>query len=241
MNIDVHDWAVLELVPSKTTVSEMKRLLSEEPQDEPEEQMDLRAVNMLVRESDQKWKEEGYTASQLGTLLHNAWQYIDFTGLLKKGASPDWEEVLSGLCEYGMIEKDQIRILKPFGKNMQMFLESELCRRMTDSEERPESGPYREIPFALAWPNEKEEFSLVQGTIDCWFLDSDGQAVLIDYKSDRISGTVEVKKAEIKSRYQVQLDMYAQAITAATGKPVKEKIIWLIRDGLAFDLCSSDS
>lgn len=241
LNIDVHDWAVLELVPSKTTVSEMKRLLSEEPQDEMDEQMDLRAVNMLVRESDQKWKDAGYTASQLGTILHSAWQYIDFTGLLKKDASPDWNAVLSGLCDYGMIEKDQIGILMPFAKNMQMFLQSELCRRMTDSEKRPESGPYREIPFALAWPNEKEEFSLVQGMIDCWFLDSDGQAVLIDYKSDRINGTVEEKKAEIKKRYQVQLDMYAQAITAATGKTVKEKIIWLIRDGLAFDLCSSDS
>ena len=72
--------------------------------------------------------------------------------------------------------------------------------------------------------------------IDNWFIDDDGDAVLVDYKSDRLSGTTEEKMAELKSRYQVQLDMYAQAITAATGRKVKEKIIWLIRDGLAFEL-----
>ena len=72
--------------------------------------------------------------------------------------------------------------------------------------------------------------------IDCWFADEDGDAVLIDYKSDRLSGTDLEKLAELKKRYQVQLDMYAQAITAATGRKVKEKIIWLIRDGLPFSL-----
>ena len=71
--------------------------------------------------------------------------------------------------------------------------------------------------------------------IDCWFIDTDGDAVLIDYKSDRIPGTEEEKRVELKKRYQVQLDMYAQAITAATGRKVKEKIIWLIRDGLSFE------
>ncbi|MBR6254809.1 MAG: PD-(D/E)XK nuclease family protein [Clostridiales bacterium] len=190
---------------------------------------------MRVKESDQKWKDKGYTASQLGTLLHSAWQYIDFTGLLSEGGEPDWDQVVVSLTEHGMITKDQEEILMPFKKNMQAFLMSDFVLRMRDAESRPENGPYREIPFALAWPNENDDFSLVQGMIDCWFVDSDGDAVLIDYKSDRLSGTDEEKKAELKHRYQVQLDMYAQAITAATGKKVKEKIIWLIRDGLSFE------
>ncbi len=232
---DVHDWAKPDLLPSKTTVSEMKRLLSEEAEPDEEEKVNFHAVNMRVKESDQKWKDKGYTASQLGTLLHSAWQYIDFTGLLSEGGEPDWDQVVVSLTEHGMITKDQEEILMPFKKNMQSFLMSDFVLRMRDAESRPENGPYREIPFALAWPNENDDFSLVQGMIDCWFVDSDGDAVLIDYKSDRLSGTDEEKKAELKHRYQVQLDMYAQAITAATGKKVKEKIIWLIRDGLSFE------
>ena len=80
------------------------------------------------------------------------------------------------------------------------------------------------------------DYTLVQGMIDCWFIDEDGDAVLIDYKSDRIRGTLEEKKEILRDRYANQLDMYARAISAATGKRVKRKIIWLIRDGLSFDL-----
>ena len=232
---DIHDWAKPDLLPSKTTVSEMKRLLSEEAEPDEDEKIDFHAVNMRVKESDQKWKDKGYTASQLGTLLHSAWQYIDFTGLLAKGEITDWDQVIRTLSDHGMITKDQEEILAPFKENMQMFLQSELAERMCGAESRQENGPFREIPFALAWPNENDDFSLVQGMIDCWFIDTDGDAVLIDYKSDRIPGTEEEKRVELKKRYQVQLDMYAQAITAATGRKVKEKIIWLIRDGLSFE------
>lgn len=231
----VHEWAEPDLLPAKTTVSEMKRLLSEEAEPDEEEKVNFHAVNMRVKESEQKWKDGGYTASQLGTLLHSAWQYIDFTGLLEKSEDPDWDEVIKSLVSHGMITADQEKYLLPFKENMQMFFRSDLARRMSEAETRTENGPYREIPFALAWPNEKEDFSLVQGMIDNWFIDSDGEAVLIDYKSDRLSGSVEEKREELKSRYQVQLDMYAKAITSATGKKVKEKIIWLIRDGLSFE------
>ena len=236
LNRDVQDWAPLELMPSKTTVSEMKRILAAEETEEDEENIDARAVNMRVRESEEKWKGNGYSASQLGTLLHSAWQYIDFSGLLHEGGSTDWESVLQLLSNHGMITKDQIEILKPFTGCMQAFLESDLASRMIKAETRAEHGPYREIPFALAWPNEKDDFSLVQGMIDCWFVDEDGEAVLIDYKSDRLDGSPEEKQTELEKRYKVQLDMYAQAITAATGKKVKEKIIWLIRDGISFVL-----
>ena len=233
---DVHEWAPLELLPAKTTVSEMKRMLSEEPEEDEDENVDFHAVNMRVKESDQKWKDRGYTASQMGTLVHSAWQYIDFTGMIRRNETPDWKNVLELLCGHGMISKDQAELLLPFAGNMQTFYESGIAKKMAEAETRSENGPYREIPFALAWPSENEEFSLVQGMIDCWFVDTDGQAVLVDYKTDRLSGSLEEKEAELKRRYQVQLDMYAKAITAATGKTVKEKIIWLIRDGVAVNL-----
>ena len=232
---DVHDWAEPDLLPAKTTVSEIKRQMSDELDLDDGERPDFRAVNMRVKESAQRWKDDGYTASQLGTLLHSAWQYIDFTGLIQSGEDPDWNAVLATLSSHGMIAEDQVKILSRFSENMQVFLKSDLARRMSEAELRPENGPYREIPFALAVPNEHDDFSLVQGMIDSWFIDSDGEAVLVDYKSDRLSGSAEEKKEELKSRYQVQLDMYAQAITAATGVIVKEKIIWLIRDGLSFE------
>ncbi|MBR2751115.1 MAG: UvrD-helicase domain-containing protein [Clostridiales bacterium] len=235
---DIHEWAEMTLVPAKTTVSEMKRSLAaqEDPDLKEDEDVTVRAINMRLHESGQKWTDGGYSATQLGTLIHSAWQYIDFSGLLSSGQNVEWETVLKTLCEHDMITEEQIRHLRPFTGCMQQFLESELCRRMVMAEGEPEHGPYREIPFALAVPNGQDDFSLVQGMIDCWFVDTDGQAVLIDYKSDRIEGTMEEKQAVLEERYGFQLDMYAKAIVSATGKQVKEKIIWLIRDGISFVL-----
>ena len=61
-----------------------------------------------------------------------------------------------------------------------------------------------------------------------------GEAVLIDYKSDQISGSASEKESVLKERYAVQLAYYAQAIEASSGLKVREKIIWLIRDSLSF-------
>lgn len=233
---DIKDWAALNLIPAKTTVSEMKRILAEEEKGaDDEDELDARAVNLRLKESPDKWKNAGFSASQLGTLLHSAWQYIDFAGLLRSGEEVDWERELLKLEEYGMVSKEQAARLLPFTKNMQMFLDSELCRDMAKAETIKEHGPYREIPFALALPN-GDDFSLIQGMIDCWFVDKDDQAVLIDYKSDRIEGTPQEKAAVLKDRYAFQLEMYEQAIVAATGKKVKKRIIWLIRDGLSFEI-----
>ncbi|MBO4473403.1 MAG: UvrD-helicase domain-containing protein [Clostridiales bacterium] len=250
LSADDEKWAELHLIPAKSTVSEMQRLMNKEETDDDTEETTLEAVNMRVHESAEKWKGAGYTATELGTLLHSAWQYLDFPGIRNRGLSPDWESELRKLCEYGMISKDQVDVLLPFSPCMQKFLDSDVCASITLAEEDGGRGPFREIPFALACLYKTEtgdgaaasgevsghEYTLVQGMIDCWFIDTDGEAVLIDYKSDRIRGSLEEKTEEVAKRHKKQIDMYAEAITAATGKTVKRKIIWLIRDGLAIDI-----
>ena len=68
-------WSELRLVPAKSTVSELKRIMArEEEPDETEENMTPEAMNLRLRESDEKWKTGGYTATQMGTLIHSAWQ-----------------------------------------------------------------------------------------------------------------------------------------------------------------------
>ncbi len=240
-DLPAQEWSELKLVPAKSTVSELKRIMArEEEPDETEEAITPGAMNLRLRESEEKWKTGGYTATQMGTLIHSAWQYLDFSGLLSEGGKADWSAELQKLCDYGMITKEQAGYLSDFTSCMQTFLESDLCREIAKAETRPENGPFREIPFALAVTDfdkaSHQDYTLVQGMIDCWFIDEDGDAVLIDYKSDRIRGTVEEKKEILLDRYANQLDMYARAISAATGKRVKRKIIWLIRDGLSFDL-----
>ena len=67
----------------------------------------------------------------------------------------------------------------------------------------------------------KGEEVLLQGVIDCWFEEEDG-IVLIDYKTDRVK-----EIDEIHQKYDIQLDLYAEALEKIAKKRVKEKFIYL--------------
>lgn len=247
---DADDFEQVHLVPAKSTVSEMKRLLASEENEEEDEGISAEAINLRLRETNEKWKTKGYTATQMGTLIHSVWQYLDFAGLVDSGKEVDWNRELERLSEFGMITSEQIPILQEFAPAMQQFLESDLCEEIAQAEKQTGRGPFREIPFALAVTDfdqragtgnaetitsDKHDYTLVQGMIDCWFIDQQDEAVLIDYKSDRLSGSDEEKEQVLRERYWNQLDLYARAITSATGKKVARRIIWLIRDGRSFE------
>lgn len=83
---------------------------------------------------------------------------------------------------------------------------------------------------ALKQPEEGEDISLLQGMIDLFFVE-DGEVVLLDYKSDQLSGSREEKEGELRERYGLQLASYAEAIRRIYGRGVKEACVWLIREG----------
>jgi len=73
-----------------------------------------------------------------------------------------------------------------------------------------------------------DEPVLLQGVIDCCFLE-DGAWVILDYKTDYVppgrSGAQAAKK------HEKQIAIYAAALEALTGMPVKEAYIHLLHTG----------
>ena len=63
---------------------------------------------------------------------------------------------------------------------------------------------------------------MVQGIVDAAFQE-DGNWILVDYKTDRVSDP-----QALKDRYQIQLDLYERALTQITGMNVREKLIYAI-------------
>ena len=63
---------------------------------------------------------------------------------------------------------------------------------------------------------------LVQGIIDAYFIEN-GELILVDYKTDRV-----FDPQELRDRYQIQLDLYEQALSRITGMKVREKLIYSI-------------
>lgn len=79
------------------------------------------------------------------------------------------------------------------------------------------------LPAKEIYPEtESEEMVLVQGIIDAWFVE-DGNAVLVDYKTDFVKTGHE---KELVEKYQAQLDYYAQALERLTDYKVQERIIY---------------
>ena len=62
--------------------------------------------------------------------------------------------------------------------------------------------------------------TVVQGVADCVFLE-DGQAVVVDYKSDQVQ-----RPEQLLERYRVQLELYRKLLGETLAVPVKECVIY---------------
>ena len=74
----------------------------------------------------------------------------------------------------------------------------------------------------------KDEFVILQGIIDCYF-EEEGEIVLVDYKTDYVppGDGLDI----IKERYKTQIEYYTRALAQITGKPIKERCIYLFWNG----------
>ena len=80
------------------------------------------------------------------------------------------------------------------------------------------------LPAHEIYPdNPSDELVVIQGIIDVYWQEGDG-LILLDYKTDKVFQ----KDGEevLIRRYKTQLDLYAKALEAAVGMPVKEKLIY---------------
>ena len=105
------------------------------------------------------------------------------------------------------------------------FFTSDLFRRVSQAEK-----VFKEQSFTIAKsvcdfdPTIPKEFAdektVVIGRIDLVFIEN-GEAVIVDYKTDRIKTL-----AELPSRYSTQLGIYGEAVEKALGYPVKQRILY---------------
>ena len=72
-----------------------------------------------------------------------------------------------------------------------------------------------------------EEKVLLQGVIDC-LLETDNGFTVIDFKTDRVTGNMTLKRAE---EYKPQLIAYARAVEQVFGKKVNKTVLYFLNDG----------
>jgi ATP-dependent helicase/nuclease subunit A len=218
---------------SKTSVTELKRLMEQDVSDAADEEIDITAgTSSSPAESSLRYQaallrrpkfmeRQGMNAAERGTVYHSVMQHIP---LISSVDVELVEQTLVHLVKQQVIREEQRVVIRP--EIISEFFQTEMGQRLLRS-----AQVQREVPFSYGLPVEElhpdaarevgSEIVLIQGVIDCLFEEEDG-LVLLDFKTDAVQDHPSV----IADRYRIQIDLYAKAIEAITGKKVKEKVLY---------------
>ena len=160
---------------------------------------------------------EGMTGAERGTALH---KFMEFADLAAAKSGLEAELARLEAARYLSKEEAEAVDLRQVG----CFLSSPLADRIFAAQK-----VYRELRFlceageellgpytSREWGDEK---TVLQGMADCVFVE-DGQAVIVDYKTDKVSA-----EEELITHYRPQLELYARVLAEFLKMPVKE--CWL--------------
>lgn len=158
---------------------------------------------------------EKLSGAQKGDALHHFMQYADYE---RCSAAPD--EELERLLRLEFLTPAQAQVI-PL-ERIRNFFTSGLYRRMREARRLE-----RELRFLweidsslMGYENAGSDKITVQGVADCVFWEDDG-AVIVDYKTDRVSSA-----EELADKYREQLRMYRLILQKSLQTPVKSCIIY---------------
>ena len=163
------------------------------------------------------------TAALKGTANHLFMQFADFAR-----AEESVKAEADRLLEKGFISAEE-RTLMDEGA-LERFFKAELYGKMKASPKL-----YREKRFTTTLDGAlfgAESSPLLQGVIDCFFLNEEGGYTLVDYKTDYAKAGMESLLAE---KHGVQLKLYSLYVEKTTGKPVTKAYIYSFALGKAIE------
>lgn len=159
------------------------------------------------------------SAAERGSVMHRFIMLLP----LEKMDRAALEERLAYLEARGFFTHDEAQAMEL--DIAESLIRSNLYKRLVAAKNAGRTA-LREQEFSVLESNG----ALVQGVIDCFFEDEDGQIVLIDYKTTALRGR---SAEETAAQYKPQLDAYGSALEKLTGKKVKEKLVFLLSAGIA--------
>ena len=221
-------------IPSKLTATQLKG--REKDSEAAENGVELKSIAPLPASPQTALRRpvfEGQrplTPAQRGTALHMVMQYLDYG---RTGSLAEIDDEISRLVIGQYITPQQGAAVNP--ADILGFFRSDLGKRLQASP-RVE----REFKFSLLAPAadyyegaQQGEEVLLQGVVDCWFVEADGTVTVVDFKTDRVSEQTVEGRAE---DYHPQLDAYTRALSEAAGVSVSRRCLWFFSAGRAVEL-----
>ena len=163
-------------------------------------------------------------SAQKGTLMHLCFQRLDES---KNYTMEQIKEFVQNLVNRNIItkqESDAINITKLYE-----YTKSNLWQELKNAKEVHKEQPfYINLKSQDVYGNSSNDNILVQGIIDLYYINSKGEIILVDYKTDRINNGEEQKLIE---KYSKQLEIYQKALEQSLQKNVSRKYIYSVTLG----------
>ena len=144
-------------------------------------------------------------------------------------AATDLEQVAEDVCLEGDIAPELSDVIAM----CRACLEASSVRQAITSEHF-----WREVPFAVARPASGPG-ALATGRVDLVYRDGD-ELVVVDYKTDK-DVTKETAEEHAREKHGGQAEVYAQALSAAAGLPVREVVFVYCKAGVEVRITSERS
>ena len=165
------------------------------------------------------------TPTERGTAAHLALQHLrlEHTGSREAIAGE-----IARLEALGLLTPEQAAAVDP--GQLLRFFRSPLGRRILGAERLWREQRFSLLTDAARWyPGAEGEEILLQGVVDCCFLEG-GALTILDYKTDAVTSDTWKERAE---RYRVQLETYAYAMERVLGYPVRQCILYFLQGGFS--------
>ena len=162
------------LIPLKTSVSKLKQN-SENIEELFSEK--IIGLNKVVPDFE---NDKNISASQIGTIMHNILQYIDFN---KDYTFESLTEFINDLILANKFTKEEVKYINK--KKILNFLNSNIGLQIKKAKQVCKETPFcTKVDAKKFFDAYDKDYVLVQGIIDLYFVDENGKIILVDYKTD---------------------------------------------------------
>lgn len=203
-------------MPTKFSVSELKRRF------DFDDALSAKLSAKTVLKSSVLDMEQSISPAQAGIINHLVLRHVPLKDVTEETVS----ECCRELIHAGLLQENEL----PFVNISAIagFFGTPLGKRLSSAEKvlREESfnilAPQSDISGNQYAP--EEDKVLIQGIIDCMFIEN-GHVIVLDFKTDRYLSE------ETEKMYKTQLELYAKAAEKITKLPCREKYLYMLNKG----------
>ena len=195
-------------IPNKTTVTELKQLNNKVIRKDASFDTPKFMKNEV---------QETLTGAQKGTVLHLCMQKLEIG---KQYSIEEIKELINNLKEREIITKLEAQSVNI--NAILKFTKSRIWEELKNAKEiHREESFYMTIPAKEIYNKELDEKIVVQGIVDLYYINSNNELVLLDYKTDYVQS-----EEELVQKYNSQLELYKKALESSLNRKVDKIYIY---------------